>query len=165
MALFKNVPTPKKAQAVGDTVLKLSSELRNIIVSYNCVDFKKVNLGSLEYALFMYDLWCYSYVMTLKHNSFFIETTIRTVFSTMESNMKKAGNNIASGYMYNTFTKLSGSLNKTYDLAKKQGLDGFQGVAMYLCSDECGLSNEEIAENEEMICEIAKHFAKVLNTR
>ena len=163
MGLFTNLPTSKKTQQIGDKVIELSQELKEIILSYNCIDLNKVSLNGLEYALFMYDLECYRQLLTIKHNNHFIETTIRTIFNTMESNHKRIGNTFMDGYMFNIFRKLSISLNQVYNIATQQGIDGLYGVAMYLCSDECGMSEEEIDRNHEMVLAISKHFNKIVN--
>ena len=163
MGLFKNMPSSKKAQNIGNEVMSLSQELKQIILSYDCVDLERISLSGLEYALFMYDLECYRQLMTLKHNGFFIETTLRTIFLTMESNNRKAGVEVADGVMFNMFKKLSNSLHQVYGMAVESGLDGLYGIAMYLCSDECGMSESEINENQEMVLAISKHFNKIIN--
>lgn len=163
MGLFSNVPTSKKAKAVGDKVMGFSHELKCIIVSHQCVDFSKVNLGGLEYALFMYDLDCYREAMTTKYSGFYIESIIRTIFIGMESNMRKAGNNIADGYLFNMYVKLSNSLYQVFITARKEGLDGFYAIAKYLCSDECGMNEEAIEKNSPLITEIENHFRKIAN--
>ena len=163
MGLFKNVPTSKKAQIVGDKVMALSQELKEIILSYNCVDLNKISINGLEYALFMYDLECYRQLMTIKHDGFFIETTLRTIFITMESNNKRAGVPVKDGYMFDMFKKLSNSLHQVYGIAVEQGIDGLYGIAMYLCSDECGMSQEEIDQNQEMVLAVSRHFNKIIN--
>lgn len=163
MGLFKNVPTSKKAQLVGDKVMALSQELKSIILSYDCINIKEESLNGFEYALFLYDLECYRQVMTLKHNGFFIETTLRTIFITMESNNKKAGVSVADGMLFEMFKKLSNSLHYVYGQAVAQGLDGLFGIAMYLCSNECGMSDVEIAQSEDLVLSISKHFNKIIN--
>lgn len=163
MGLFKNVPSSKKSKQVWDKILGLSHELKCIIVSHQCVDFRKVNLGGLEYALFMYDLEMYRQVMTRKYSGFYIEATIRTIFNSMESSMRSAGNNISGGQMFTMYVKLSNTLHQLYGLAEKNGMNGLHAVATYLCSDECGMSTQEIEENEELVIKIANHFEKIVN--
>ena len=162
MGLFNNIPTAKKAQKVRDKVLGLSHELKCIIVSHGCVDFRKIDLGGLEYALFMYDLEFYRQVMQLNHSNFYIENILRTIFISMETGMQKAGNNISSGYFFNVFIKLSKTINQLPRIAEADGIDAFLSVALYLCSDECGMTTQEIAENEKMVIEIANHFEKII---
>lgn len=162
MGLFKNVPSSKKSMLVFDKIIGLSHELKCIIVSHQCVDFRKVNLGGLEYALFMYDLEMYRQVMTQKYSGFYIEATIRTIFNSMESSMRSAGNNISGGQMFTMYVKLSNTLHQLYCLAEKDGMNGLHAVATYLCSDECGMSEAEIAENEMLILEITDHFNKII---
>ena len=163
MGLFKNIPTSNKAQYIGNNVISLSQELKQIIISNNCVNFNKISLSTLDNVLFMYDLECYRQLMTIKHNGFFIETTLRTIFATMESNNRQAGINVSDGYLFEVFKKLSNSLHQVYGLAVNQGLDGLYGIAMYLCSNELGMSEEEINQNQDMVLEISKHFNKIIN--
>lgn len=163
MRLFVNVPTSKKTKAVGDRIMRFSHDLKCIIVSHQCVDFQKVNLGGLEYALFMYDLDCYREAMITKYSRFYIESTIRAIFLVIEGNLRKAGNNIADGYIFNMYVKLSNSLYQIFITAKKEGLDGFYAIAKYLCSDECGMNEEAIEKNAPLITEIANHFRKIAN--
>lgn len=164
MGLFKNkIPTAKKATEVGNKILNLSQELKSIIELQDCVDFEKVNITGLEYALFMYDLEFYKQVMTIKYSNFYIETIIRTIFINFEENIRKSGNNIQKDYMLNIYLKLSDSINKIYNIAKNQGVDEFVAVAMYLCSDECLMTEYEIEINENMIVKIAEHFRKIIN--
>ena len=163
MGLFKNIPTSKKAQLIGDKVMALSQDLKNIILSYDCININEESLNGFEYALFMYDLECYRQVMTLKHNGFFIETTLRTIFITMESSNKRAGVNVADGMLFEMFKKLSNSLHYVYGQAVAQGLDGLFGIAMHLCSNECGMTNEEVAQNEDLVRAISKHFNQIIN--
>lgn len=163
MGFLKNIPTNKKAKFAGDSVMSLSHELKSIIVAQNCVDFKTINLGGLEYALFMYDLECYRQVMTLKYSNFYIESIIRTIFLTMESNMRMSGNKISDGYLLNIFTKLSNAIHNAFSIAKNDGVDGFYGVAEYLLLDECGMSEEEIDANMDLVVKIVGHFNKIVN--
>lgn len=163
MGLFKNIPSSKKSKLIWDKIIGLSHELKCLIVSHQCVDFRKVDLGGLEYALFMYDLEMYRQVMTLKYSSFYIECTIRTIFISMENSIKRAGNNISSGQMFAMYVKLSNTLHQHYGLAVKNGTNGLHAIATYLCSNECGMSEADIAENEILIQEIANHFDKIIN--
>ncbi len=144
MGLFTNIPTPKKAQAVGDKVLALSQELKGIILSHDCVDFTRANINGLEYVLFMYDMECYRQVMTIKHNGPYIETILRTIFITMERGNKQAGVGVSDGYLFNLFKELSNTLHQVYGVATKEGTDGLYGIAAYLCSKECLMTTDEI---------------------
>ena len=58
MGLFKNIPTSNKAQCIGNHAISLSQELKQIIISNNCVDLNKISLSTLDNVLFMYDLEC-----------------------------------------------------------------------------------------------------------
>ena len=163
MGLFKNIPTNNKAQSIGNQVISLSQELKQIIISNNYVDWDKISSSTLDNVLFMYDLECYRQLMTIKHNSFFIETTLRTIFATMESNNKRAGINVSDGYLFEVFKNLSNSLHRVYGLAVNQGIDGLYGIAMYLCSNELGMSEEEVNQNQDIVLAISRHFNKIIN--
>lgn len=164
MGLFNNkIPSGKKAKQIGDKVMVFSQELKNIIISHNCVDFKSVNVNGLDYALFMYDLDFYRQVMSIKYSKFYIEFIIRTIFASMERNLRNAGNRIEENYLFNTYLNLSNAFHQIYNITKKEGLDEFEAVAIYLCSDELHMSDFEISSNEELIVEIATHFKKIIN--
>ena len=163
MGLFKNIPTSNKAQCIGNHAISLSQELKQIIISNNCVDLNKISLSTLDNVLFMYDLECYRQLMTTKHNGFFIETTLRTIFATMEFNNRQAGIDVSDGYLFEVFKKLSNSLHQVYGLAVNQGIDGLYGIAMYLCSNELGMSEEDINQNQDLVLDISKHFNKIIN--
>ena len=163
MLFFKNIPTSKKSQQIGDKVMALSQELNKIILSYDCINSNKFSISNLEYVLFMYDLECYRQLMTTKYNGFFIETVLRTIFNTMEYNNKRAGVSVTSGYLFDIFKELSNSLHQVYGTAVHNGIDGLTGIAMHLCINEFGFSEEELEQNLEMILAIAKHFNKIIN--
>lgn len=144
-------------------VFELSQELKNILVSHNCIDFDTVSSNGLDYALFMYDMDVYRQVMSLKYSSFQIETIIRLIFITFENSNKRVGSEVEDNMLFNTFKKLSNSLREICSIANQQGIDEFVAIAMYFCSDECQMNEFDIEDNEDLILEIAEHFKKIIN--
>jgi len=111
----------------------------------------------------MYDLEFYRQVMGIKYSNFYIEQTVRTIFISLEDNLRKNGNNIPKNFMFDKFIKLSNSLSKLYNISRQENMDEFFAVAMYLCSDECLLTDNEIDNNPKLIQAISDHFRKIIN--
>lgn len=164
MRLFnKKIPTSKEAQRIGDNVFRLSQELKNIIISHNCVDFSKINVDGLDYALYMYDLEFYRQVMSVKHSQFFIQVIIRTICSTFDTNIRNAGNIIRDNYFLDTYLNLSNSLRQVYNIAQQDNIDEFVGVSMYFCSNELQLTYNQIELHQKLVLDIADHFRSIIN--
>lgn len=168
MGLFgkKKIATNKDVDIFKEMVLNSSQELKTIINNYKWNNKDKVNMDTLNYALFMYDLDFYRQVMTLKYSKFYIETCIRTIFISFESTLKEIGNNIADKQFFNMYVKLSNSLHQIADISLKEKEDMFLQVALYLMIDELSVDDNELTNSEEMqklAIEIAAHFENIIN--
>ena len=160
---FKNIPTSKKSQQFGDMVIKSSQELKKIIVKHNGVDYTKVQIEALEYALFMYDLEFYRQVMTLKYSKSYIEIAIRTIFATLAANNKKAGYNLSSDFLWAKLVSLSKILNDICSFALENDEDEFLLVAMFVLTNECQAAWDQVDNEYALLYEVSEHFKEIIN--
>ena len=150
-------------EKLRENAIEYAIELKDIIMQANWEGKENIDVGGLEYATVYYDLEFFRQVMSIKYSRFQMELAIRTIFNTIESNLREAGNNIKDGYMFDKFVKLSNSIHQIYNISKENGEDEFCGVAMYMLSDECLMSEKEIMDNYEIVQNIARHFRKIIN--
>lgn len=163
MGLFKNVPSAKKAKKHGDKAMALSQELKNIIISHNCVNFENVDINGLDYVLFMYDLEIYQQIMNVKYSPFYIETIVRTIFISFEENNRRAGKHVPEHYFFDIFLNVSKTISAINETAAKDNQDNLELIAIYLCGTELQMSPVSVFHNEALIKDIKKHFLKIIN--
>ena len=159
MALLRNVPTRKKAKRVWSSVVYLSQELRDIIISYNFIDVQKIGSDVLDYTLFLYDLNFYSMVMCVKYSNSYIRTIVRTICLELDKSFRQAGNNLEENFFFKQFVKVSNAVREVG--ASTSG--DLSAVAIFLCTLEFGCSESDINKNPDLISEIAEHFKKIIN--
>lgn len=162
--LFKNIfPSKKLVNKTFNTITEKSQYLKNIILQCEFKNKTKDIELMLEYLCFLYTLEFYRQVMEIKYSKFVIETTIRTIFITLEKNLNKAGNNIPQNFLLNLYLKLNNTINQLYNIAKQNGVDEFELVASYLLSDECQMADNELKLNQAQITKIASFFYDIIN--
>ena len=163
MGLFNKIPSRKKIDETNAKIRNLSANFLKIIKENDPVHYKKVDIDSLSYATFLYDTYFYSQVMQVKYSPFFVESTIRTIFISLEQHLRNAGNSIEKDFIINMYKNLSDTFNKLYNIAKENNLDEFDVVARYFCEDVLLMNEVEINGAYDLIEAISNHFNQIIN--
>lgn len=163
MLFKKRIPHMKDIERTQKNVLNISQNLKEIIYQCNWNEKEKINDAGLDFACFLYTLDFYRQVMTLKYTNFTTDAIIRTLFINLENGYKELGNTFEKNYMLNLYIKLSNTIHELYQIAKKENMDEFEMVAMYMLSDECLMTDEEIENNKEYVAQIASLFNYIIN--
>lgn len=163
MLFKKKIPKINDIEKTQKNVTNLSQKLKDIITQCEWDNKSKINDAGLDFACFLYTLDFYRQVMTLKYTKIVTETIIRTLFIDLENSYKELGNTFEKNYMLNLYFKLSNSIHKLYQIAKEDNVDEFEMVAMYMLSDECLMTDEEIENNFKYVSQIAAFFSYIIN--
>lgn len=153
----------KDIQKTFENVLKLSQKLKSLILLCNWNNKRKISDTGLDFACFLYTLYFYQQVMTLKYTKIVAETIIRTLFIYLENSYKKTDNTFEKNYMLNLYIKLSNSIHKLYQIAKEDNANEFEMISMYMLSDECLMTDEEIESNFKYVLQIAAFYNYIIN--
>lgn len=163
MGLFGIIPSKKDTDRIFKQVLKYSNDLKNIIITENCIDYSKFDISSLEYLTILYDLKMYKEVMQVKYSNQYIEAVIRTILYSLEDIQRKAGNKISKGYLTKLFINLSNYLNELARITNEQGENIMMVTASHLCADELYMSEEDFENHSNLIIKISDHFNMIMN--
>jgi hypothetical protein len=165
MGLFRIVPSKKDIDRIFKQVLKYSNDLKNIIITENCIDYSKFDISGLEYLTILYDLKMYKEVMQVKYSNKYIEVVIRTILYSLEDMQRKAGNNISKEYLTKLFINLSNYLNELARVANDQGEDIMMVTASHLCANELYMDEEDFENHFNLIVKITDHFNMIINLK
>lgn len=163
MLFKKMIPKSRDVEKTQENIIKLSQKLKNIITQYDWENKNKINDAGLDFACFLYTLDFYRQVMTLKYNKTVTKTIIRTIFINLENAYKQLGNSFEKNYMLNMYIKLSKSLHEIYQISKEDNVDELEMVAMYLLTDECQMSENELVDNHGCVIQVSTFFFQVIN--
>ena len=159
---FNKIPTTNEINNITKVLMKKSQHLNQIILKCEWEQKQNVDFKAIEDICCFYILYFYSQVMQVKYSKFYIKTVVRTIFITMEENLKKMGIKVEKNYFLNLYIGLVQTINRLYDDAKRLQLDEFEQVAYYLLI-ECNMTDIELTLNRQHIEEIAQFFRDIIN--
>lgn len=146
--------TLNKMNRAYSNVSFLTEQLKKIIIEHTHEEI----LPTEEKMLFLYNLYSYRQLMSLKYDKLFVDSTIRTICFKLEDELRHT----TDGYMYNVFNAIGETAESSFKSAERAGKQsGFIGVAEHLLFSVFLLEKEFI--EEELIYKIEEHFLKVMN--